>query len=80
MTWAVKQRRLATALVGGAVGAMLLLASGGGKGVEADARDGRDDGWIDQITGFVVAQQGIAQANGEGGMRIPVGMGDQKST
>ncbi len=91
MTWAVKQRRLATALVGGAVGAMLLLAPGGGKAVEADARDGRDDGWIDQLTGFVVAQQGIAQAKGEGGtfepyldqltlMRIVVGMGDQKTT
>ncbi len=87
MTWAVKQRLPVAALVG----AMLLLAPVEAKAAYATANDGRDDGWIDQLTGFVVVQQGIAQAKGEGGtfdpyldqllvMRILVGMGDQKST
>ncbi len=79
MTWAVKQRLLVTALLGGVVGAMLLLAPVGVQAVYADANDRWEDGWIDQLTGFVVAQQGIAQANAEGGIRIPAGMRDQKS-
>ncbi len=87
MTWAVKQRLLVTALVGGAVGAMLLLAPVGAKAADANAKDG----WMDQLTRFVVVQQGIAQAMGDGGTfdpyfdqldltRILVGMGDPKST
>ncbi len=69
MTWAVKQRLLVTVLVGGVVGAMLLLGPAGGK--PARAKDGGNDGWIDQLTGFVVAQQGIAQAKGETGTFEP---------
>ncbi len=91
MTWAVKQRLLVTALLGGVVGAMLFLAPVGAQAVYANANDRWEDGWIDQLTGFVVAQQGNAQANGEGGtfdpyfdqlllMQILVGMGDHKST
>ncbi len=89
--YGVKQRLLVTALVVGVVGAMLLLAPVGGQAGDATTNDGRDDGWIEQLTGFVVAQQEIAQAKGEGGpfdpyldrllvRRILVGMDDQKST
>ncbi len=84
--YGVKQRLLVTALVG----AMLLLAPVGGQAAYANDNDGREDGWIDLLTGFVVTQQEIAQANGEGGtfdpyfdqlllMQIVVGMDDQKS-
>ena len=89
MTRAVKQRLPVTALVGGVVGAMLLLGPAGGK--PAQAKDGVDHGWIDQLTGFVVVHQEIAQAKEEGGVfdphfdqllliRILAGMGNQKST
>lgn len=67
MTGAVNQQLLIAALVGGVVGAILLLTPVGGTAAYANAHDG----WIDQLTGFVLVKQGIAKANGEVGRFDP---------
>ncbi len=61
MRRAVIHTFLTAALVAGLVGATLLLTPFGFAANYASA-----EGWVDQLTGFVVLQQGIAQAKGEG--------------
>jgi hypothetical protein len=64
----MNQQLLLAALVGGVVGAILLLTPVGGTAAYAN---NAHDGWIDQLTGFVLVKQGIAKANGDAGRFDP---------
>lgn len=66
MNRVVTQRWWMAALMGGLTVATLLLTP-----LEGDATKATADGWIDQLTGFVVVERGLADITGEGGMFDP---------
>lgn len=62
----VYQRSLIAALATGLLGALLFLTP-----LKSAANYTSTGGWVDQLTGFVVVQQGIAQAKDERGSFDP---------
>lgn len=62
----VCQRSLIAALATGFLGAILLLTP-----LKSAASPASTAGWVDQLTGFVVVQRGIAQAKDEPGSFDP---------
>ena len=66
MTGVVNQRLLMAALMGGLAVITLLLTP-----VEGDTTKATAEGWIDQLTGFVVVERGRADIAEEGGTYDP---------
>lgn len=66
MKGVVNQRLLMAALMGGLAVMTLLLTP-----LEGDATKATAEGWIDQLTGFVVVERGLAEIAGEGGTYDP---------
>lgn len=60
MPWGAIRQVLVAALMTGMLGALPVLAP-----VRATATPTRSERWVDQLTGFVVVQRGIAQVKGE---------------